>query len=239
MKKSAEIWDEFSDEGFGPGTDLVFSILAVLIVMLAVVRIPALLIAGETDLSYINREKTAFLDELYSACGASPAPVIPDGEIRITTGACDLRIQDTPETQTIIFNESVLFDFREAVLKPGGVEVLRLLRGAMSRRQGDMVEVQILGHTDNVGGEEQNLQLGYQRSLAVFNLLTNQDDTRIDPLNVLVSLTTYGFYRPISRAGATYSEEQLQTANGDDQSRASNRRIELRITYRKAEGARR
>ncbi len=240
MRWSAEVSEEHADEGFGPGTDLVFSMLAVLIVMLAALRITALLISGDTDLSYIQHEKTAFIFELRKAC-AEPehaTSVKAGGTTHIVTSDCDLQVVDNPQFQTLIFNESVLFDFDRAELHDQGAFVLKHVRDALSARQRDIFEIQILGNADSIGDPDRNFHLGYERAYAVFNLLTEENgSSRIDPLGTLVSLTTYGFYNPVARRGRPeFSLARLNAANADKAQQALNRRIELNIFYRKSEG---
>ena len=110
--------------------------------------------------------------------------------------------------------DEVLFDSREATLKPAGVQVLRKV-GAVLAKADRRVEVQ--GHTDNVpiiGALTKrfptNWELSASRATGVVRFL--QDEAKLDPTRLLA---------------AAYSEYQPRASNDSDQGRRQNRRIEI------------
>ncbi|MEW5683952.1 MAG: OmpA family protein [Pseudomonadota bacterium] len=214
-----------------------FSVLAVLIVMLAALRTTALLLSGDTNLAFLHERKVALAAQIRAVCGApaSAEPFVVAGATEIKTARCDLRILDNPQFQTFVFNEGILFRPNEDRLNAKGVQVLSLVRRALGRQGSDIVEIQILGHTDTQGGEVRNFELGSARALAVFNLLTRPGSDRIDPLSTLMSVTTYGYFDPVQRRNQPeFSSRALHEANATAAARTLNRRIELNVFFRKA-----
>lgn len=123
------------------------------------------------------------------------------------------------EQGRIVLEEQVLFDFGKANLKPesrGKLEKLgRHLKGVMDR-QPDLLSISIDGHTDNVGGDIYNLELGANRAIAVLHFLTDDLYVGMDPRKYDVYASTHGEYRPVK----TYTKETQDKLN---------RRIEIRI----------
>jgi hypothetical protein len=72
----------------------------------------------------------------------------------------------------------------------------------------------VAGHTDNVGSEEYNYELGKKRADAVGRYLITQK--KLDPMRVI----------PVS-----YGESNPTTDNSSPQGRAKNRRVEI-LVYR-------
>jgi OOP family OmpA-OmpF porin len=99
------------------------------------------------------------------------------------------------------------FDQGTVKLVPESVRVLAALREEIATRSGP--EVEVIGHTDTVGGEEDNDRLSVQRANEVMNWLAGQ-----------------GFDKSqMSAVGR--GERDLKQATADNVGNAANRRVEV------------
>jgi len=99
------------------------------------------------------------------------------------------------------------FDLGTVTLTPDSVAVLAALRSEIAARSGPAVEV--TGHTDTVGSEEDNDRLSMQRAEEVLSWLASQ-----------------GFDRSIMSAVGR-GERELKEPTVDNVSNAANRRVEV------------
>jgi outer membrane protein OmpA-like peptidoglycan-associated protein len=110
----------------------------------------------------------------------------------------------------VICMENLNFEFNKSTLdKESGnylVNVVKLLEKV------PVMKMKIIGHTDNVGTEEYNMDLSKKRAAAVYNFLINKGISK-DRL----SYEYYGSSRPL-------------VPNDSDANRALNRRVEFAIT---------
>lgn len=159
--------------------------------------------------------------------------------------------------QTITFNEEVLFREGESKLLPKGKTILSALAPLIYDNLDNIKEIQIQGHADTKGyansidGDDyskgkNNLDLGAQRAIVVYKELTLKDNDygitgedivkkKIDPAKHLISISSYGEFKPIDRrAGRDYDRHRLDNANTDE-IRGRNRRIEIVIEYKETE----
>jgi outer membrane protein OmpA-like peptidoglycan-associated protein len=102
----------------------------------------------------------------------------------------------------------IYFDFASDKIKPESEPVLREIADALNHNPSWKLRVE--GHTDNIGGDEYNLDLSQRRAEAVKSALVNRYHI------AAVRLTPKGF-------GATRPKEPNDTLAG----RARNRRVEL------------
>jgi outer membrane protein OmpA-like peptidoglycan-associated protein len=226
-----------SDEGFGPGTDLIVAVLAVLLVMLATLRLTAVNLFGEVDTSYLTESKKVFWQAVEEVCGSK----VNQGLERGTTLTIECR--NTPifvtgyaVYDTFSFGAEVVFPPDESTLSNNGRLLLRPVREFLAKSQDRLMEVQIAGHADWDGESANNLALGADRAREVYRFLTATQSGGLDPARVLVSATTYGEYRPISRdPRSTFTVEALEAANRTRQDKQRNRRIEISVYYRPVE----
>ena len=107
-------------------------------------------------------------------------------------------------------DDSVRFSFDQASIPAEAAQELDAL-AARVKSLGRAVYIEIEGHTDGIGGEGYNLQLGEKRAMTVRNYLNEKGI----PLHAL-STISYGESRPV-------------TDNGTPEDRAKNRRVVIRV----------
>jgi peptidoglycan-associated lipoprotein len=110
--------------------------------------------------------------------------------------------------ETVFSDDQVKFGFNEAELTPTATQALDIfVEDLKSRDQNIFIEIQ--GHTDSVGTEEYNYQLGQKRAEAVRRYLSTQGI----PLHRM-SIISYGLTAPIAD-------------NSTPEGRAVNRRVTI------------
>jgi len=114
----------------------------------------------------------------------------------------------------IDFKEGANFAFDKAVL---GADAKKEIDSFLSDTQGDLASSEgsiiiVAGHTDNVGPEDYNYELGRRRAEGVARYLMTQKN--IDPLRVV----------PVS-----YGKNNPAADNNTQQGRAKNRRVEIMV----------
>ncbi|WP_156467954.1 OmpA family protein [Rhizobium sp. Leaf371] len=226
----------FDDETVNPFTDLMPALLATLLLMLVVSKLFFVeVMGGNVDLRRVCEAKqrivVALAKSMSSSTDLSNDRPCNDVELTIVGLGKTIRITNEPTSQRFSFEGDTIFEQNRADLLPGGQEVLRNFGSSIAPIQNSFEEIQILGHTDNVGSEKFNLQLGAQRAMTVFDYMVGP--VGINPLSTLVSVSSFGFYSPVARMrDATFSSNDLYVANSDDLKRRNNRRIEILIKYK-------
>ncbi|TDR93931.1 OmpA family protein [Enterovirga rhinocerotis] len=102
----------------------------------------------------------------------------------------------------------ILFDFDKADIKPESAPQLKEISDLMARNPG--ISVEVVGHTDNQGGQAYNLRLSQNRAAAVVAELTARYGVAAG------RLTSRGM-----------GMDQPVASNADEAGRALNRRVEL------------
>lgn len=120
------------------------------------------------------------------------------------------RAEEATARASAILEESVLFDYDEADLRPDAAETLG--RKVPILRANPNVRLRIVGHTDERGSVEYNLALGMRRANAVRQYL---GDFGIDPTRF--EATSMG-------------EDSPRSAGSNESAWAQNRRAEFVIT---------
>jgi len=134
---------------------------------------------------------------------ATPAPAARSAPLPATP-----KIAKTLSVAKRVAVYGIYFDFASATLKPASTPVL--LEIAQALRANPSWKITIEGHTDNVGGEDYNLDLSRRRAASVKSALV----TRYGINPTRLSTVGYGFSRP-------------KASNDTPQGRAANRRVEL------------
>ncbi|MBE9563306.1 MAG: OmpA family protein, partial [Proteobacteria bacterium] len=154
-----------------------------------------------------------------------------------------LCVEDTTlQEQTISFGSSVLFTSGRARLKVRGIDILTTVGNVIKNKLPAIQEIQIQGHADITApkqydidsqeSQKHNLKLASERALEVFLFLKEQ--LAINPAKVLMSATSFGSYKPVSRtAEDKYTWERIRLENDNKGKKQLNRRIEIVLTYRR------
>jgi outer membrane protein OmpA-like peptidoglycan-associated protein len=113
------------------------------------------------------------------------------------------------EIGQVVRLNNIFFEFGKATLKPESYEELDRVVKLLT--ENPTMEIDLAGHTDNVGTDEANQQLSEDRSKAVYDYLTTK--------GILASrLSTKGF-----------GETKAIATNDSEDGRAQNRRVEFTI----------
>lgn len=243
-----------NDEGFGPATDLMVSLVAVLIVLMALLHIQAIEgikdretgptleqevvaeITKDIDAPYLLEAKETFSQALNRICGLN-GPLTFKTDIRcVAQGNDQFSAQDFVTKQVYSFGGGVLFTSADHELNDSGKEVLDWFRNVLAESAHHIEEIQILGHTDTVpiAGNDDNMNLGWRRARAVFDHLVQLPE--LDPRRMLISATSYGEFRPVDRdPKGSFSSQSLKIANVFSSQKDRNRRIEIAVIFRTVE----
>lgn len=151
-------------------------------------------------------------------------------------GREELEIHTKLHLQRITFRGNVLFPQNSYRLSEEGKDALRTVGTAIEEQLHTIEEIQVEGHTDAFPTEryeEGNLELGALRAVSVFRFLQEDPSLQINPARNLMSVTSYGEYKPIGRqVGEMYNSDSLWTDNDTEAMRTRNRRIELLLLYK-------
>jgi len=113
------------------------------------------------------------------------------------------------EKEAVFELENVEFEFDKAVLTPMSLEILKPVLATM--KENETLEIELSGHTDNIGSKQYNQKLSEARAKAVADYLIKNgiDSKRIKTVG-------YGFDKPIA-------------SNSTPEGRQRNRRTEMKI----------
>lgn len=111
--------------------------------------------------------------------------------------------------ETVLTDDKVRFGFNRAELSPEAKAALDEFASQL-KQQNAGVYVEIQGHTDNVGTEQYNEQLGLERAEAVRRYLNQQHGFPLHRINVI-----------------SYGESAAVDSNSTREGRAHNRRVAL------------
>lgn len=113
------------------------------------------------------------------------------------------------EEEAVFQLENVEFEFAKAILTPASLKILEPVLATMQAN--NTLEIELSGHTDNIGGRAGNLRLSEARAKAVADhLVTNGIEV------ARIKSVGYGFDKPIA-------------TNDTAEGRQRNRRTELKI----------
>lgn len=138
-------------------------------------------------------------------------------------GFAGVRVETGIGRQEITLGQEVLFASGGTDLGPEGKRILAALAAAVTGEGVPTLrEIQVNGHTDDVPTSvATNWELSSARATNVVRYLA---DAGIDASAVRLSGTGYGEFAPVA-------------ANGTDDGRAANRRIEMRLLYAESSAA--
>lgn len=236
----------------GPGTDLIISLVAILVMMLAInseklkeeikkvgsyMALKEKYLEEQEALEKIKLNQNALIEEIENLYEQSSIEVTKNHyAFRFENNLdYDIQIINDFHQQRITFGSNVLFDPDEVRLKQRGRELLKKMGMAIKSSISFISEIQIQGHADisktNMKGG--NLMLASKRSIAVYQLFI--DKIPINPAEHLISISSFGEYKPVNRSAENvdFSYSQLKKSNSTESQRRANRRIEVILNYRK------
>lgn len=235
------------DDGMiGPGTDLIISLVAVLLMVTAInaviqkqetENIKKELAAQEFLNSQIKANQMELIHAIATAYDTSPKMLKPNkwGISTRRNRENDILIQNDVTLQRFSFGSHILFESDDTILKPAGIKILQEVGEGFLQKLHLIDELQIQGHADSRPSRKyrSNLELAANRAICVFSLLSEK--VGIDPLSHLVSISSFGEYKPVGREASDrgFSLDQLKAANKSSAKRDKNRRIEILLYYRK------
>jgi flagellar motor protein MotB len=222
-----------STEMFGPGTDLIVSLVAVLMIMFA--------LQDTVNFKLVRQNQVKVMKEIAAIYNGSPVPALEkDDTYFIFTDLGKenkIVIQNDATLQRISFGSDILFDSGRAELKDKGKEILGKFSSVFKngKKLRLIKEIQIQGHADTdpiynyKGG---NLGLAADRAIAVFDQFQSLN---IDPNAYLMSVTSFGEHMPVERQyeDIEYNDIKLQKHNATEKQKILNRRIEIVLIYKK------
>lgn len=125
-----------------------------------------------------------------------------------------VRRNEHGEIDTMIMLSDVLFEFGESELNPSAIATLEVIASKLHNVEG----LTVIGHTDHIGDETVNRELGLKRADAVRNWLISGGAMPED----IVSIDSAGENDPIA---ANTTPDGQDDADG----RALNRRVEFQV----------
>lgn len=231
--------DSMSDDQdmFGPGTDLVVSLVAILVVMLSI-NVNAFQQKGKLNIQWVKNNQMDIINKIAEQYHVVPQKIIENYYgIQITKeGHYDIVVENDVTLQRIRFGSHILFDEDDDKLNDDGIWVLSKVGIVFKEKleTGAIKEIQIQGHADSKPSTRfsSNLELAAHRAIAVFEFL--QDKVEINPAHYIMSITSFGEYKPVNRRDSDihYNRNQLIKDNLTDGNRNLNRRIEVVLIHR-------
>ncbi|MBK7296787.1 MAG: OmpA family protein [Flavobacteriales bacterium] len=118
---------------------------------------------------------------------------------------------------TKLITNSIQFEYGSSAIGEGSEEVLVEISGLL--RQHPQLQLIIEAHTDNIGGDQFNIELSQERATSVVNYLVGNDisNERLMPIG--------------------HGENQPIASNKSEKGRSQNRRVEFRMVVRGQEQA--
>jgi outer membrane protein OmpA-like peptidoglycan-associated protein len=222
MKRMSVLIQNGSDM-FGPGTDLIISLVAVMLIMFSLKSIINIEIIRKNQLEVVKKISKTFM------CKNEITSNKLESEYEIITSSGLIKIIHNVKLQKFTFGSNILFAFDSSTLNNAGKEVLRKVFNVFQNKLDNIVEIQIQGHADIVGDDNYNLELAADRAVSVYKFF--QKDLKFKPEEQVMSITSFGKYMPVMRTkDKKYSKELLKDHNSGKY-KSLNRRIEILLFY--------
>lgn len=227
--------DKFGFNFWPSFTDLMLSLVLVVLIILFVVS--KMIAAGTENLDKARENQKKIQNQIESQIGKNYSILVisdksnEETSEKMLDNKADITIVNKLDRQTITFSDKILFDSGKSELKPAGYDVLKVVGPVVMNNLANISEIQIQGHADIEDTDDYNLTLAANRAIAVYKFL--QTEVAVDPAKYLMSITSFGKYKPVGReAGQEYDRSQLEKANIDAAAKAKNRRIEIVLFYK-------
>ncbi len=227
--------DKFGFNFWPSFTDLMLSLVLVVLIILFIVS--KMIAAGSENLDKARESQKSIQSQIERQIGVNYSILVisdksdEEASEKIKDNKADITIINKLDRQTITFSDKILFDSGKSELKPAGYEVLKVVGPVVMNNLGNISEIQIQGHADIEDTDDYNLTLAANRAIAVYKFL--QTAVGVDPAQHLMSITSFGKYKPVGReAGEDFNRIKLENANADAAAKAKNRRIEIVLFYK-------
>lgn len=227
--------DKFGFNFWPSFTDLMLSLVLVVLIILFVVS--KMIAAGTENLDKARESQKKIQNQIERQIGKNYSILVisdksnEETSEKMLDNKADITIVNKLDRQTITFSDKILFDSGKSELKPAGYDVLKVVGPVVMNNLANISEIQIQGHADIEDTDDYNLTLAANRAIAVYKFL--QTEVAVDPAKYLMSITSFGKYKPVGReAGQEYDRSQLEKANIDAAAKAKNRRIEIVLFYK-------
>ncbi len=227
--------DKFGFNFWPSFTDLMLSLVLVVLIILFIVS--KMIAAGSENLDKARESQKSIQSQIEQQIGVNYSILVisdksdEEASEKIKDNKADITIINKLDRQTITFSDKILFDSGKSELKPAGYEVLKVVGPVVMNNLVNISEIQIQGHADIEDTDDYNLTLAANRAIAVYKFL--QTAVGIDPAQHLMSVTSFGKYKPVGReAGDDFNRIKLENANADAAAKAKNRRIEIVLFYK-------
>ena len=218
--------DKFGFNFWPSFTDLMLSLVLVVLIILFVVS--KMIAAGTENLDKARESQKKIQNQIESQIGKNYSILVISDKSNEETSE---KMLDNKADITITFSDKILFDSGKSELKPAGYDVLKVVGPVVMNNLANISEIQIQGHADIEDTDDYNLTLAANRAIAVYKFL--QTEVSVDPAKYLMSITSFGKYKPVGReAGQKYDRAKLEKANIDAAAKAKNRRIEIVLFYK-------
>jgi len=116
-----------------------------------------------------------------------------------------------PVYETATIKAEALFDFDKSDLKPEGKSAITALDDKIKSQGSQVIDINVVGHTDSIGTEEYNQALSLRRATSVKDFMVSEG---IDP--GIIDVSGKGESEPVAD-------------NSTKEGRAQNRRVEISV----------
>lgn len=233
MRRSGDFRDEVMEFNFWPSfTDLMLSVILILVIVLFCYI--SYLAAENVNLRAVKQNQYEVVEAISQAYHVKPTKLDSSANLTRYGVSKDIIIQSEPTLQKISFQENILFHSGDSSLREEGRQILEIVGRVLVHKLANIRELQIQGHADTDGSSESNLKLASERAMNVYQYL--EKNVGVDPAKHLISATTFGNYKPVTRSeeDMSYNEDRLALDNSTVAKKQRNRRIELLIFYKVA-----
>ena len=205
--------DKFGFNFWPSFTDLMLSLVLVVLIILFVVS--KMIAAGTENLDKARESQKKIQNQIESQIGKNYSILVisdksnEETSEKMLDNKADITIVNKLDRQTITFSDKILFDSGKSELKPAGYDVLKVVGPVVMNNLANISEIQIQGHADIEDTDDYNLTLAANRAIAVYKFL--QTEVSVDPAKYLMSITSFGKYKPVGReAGQEYDRAKLE-----------------------------
>jgi len=227
-------YTEESSELLGPGTDLIISLLGVLLLALAMyaAKDGSVVKIEKHQIETIKRITTRLngnYQKITDSTGTKYHIYIDSDTAKDTA---DIIVSNDVTLQRITFGEKILFKKTQWKLLPKGETVISRFSSIIFETGSEIIEeIIIQGHTDIDGNDNENMLLGAKRAISVMNHLTSND--QLSPHEFLMSATSFGPYKPVQRkeGDTSWTKDRTLRANNSRIEKKLNRRIDIILNY--------